>query len=371
MVAKVAADQIIKKWLAPALVGGAAATQSEDADAIFAGLAAKGANKAGAKAAYDVFKEHMEISPRIFTDFESLIESGADQSRASREAGNSRQGWFVGADGKPRYEINDANSSIVQDFDKGLARNVAKKLEDGSAGGGRQHVTAPLNYLLNHDSLFNAYPQLADANLHMWKPNSDFLGDNAAAYTPPRDGQPMGELHINLQGIIDEDRNETLRSLLHEAQHAVQTKEGFARGASTSHAMRDIKDYVGNPQKHGAINLMPQRYGDVTQPQKMDQLYKIIEAGEGIDGMDAPDIIKAAHSDNLDLISYLMSAGEAEARAVEHRLRMPAKLRASDHGHPYGDMRIPKDEAEYYFGDGNEGPTLFQMIEMMSRDARE
>ena len=46
MAARVAADQIIKKWLAPALAGGAAATQSEDADAIFAGLAAKGANSA-------------------------------------------------------------------------------------------------------------------------------------------------------------------------------------------------------------------------------------------------------------------------------------------------------------------------------------
>ena len=367
MVAKVAADQIIKKWLAPALAGGAAATQSEDADAIFAGLAAKGASRDGAKAAYDVFKEHMRISPNIFNDFNSLIESGAEQAKASREAGNSRQGWFIGADGKPRYEINDANSSIVQDFDKGVARSLAAKIEEGSAGGGRQHVTAPLNYLLNHDSLFNAYPQLGDTNLHIWKPNSDFLGDTPAAYTPPRDGQPMGELHINLQGIIDEDRNETLRSLLHEAQHAVQTKEGFARGASSQHALDDIKNYVANPSKHGAIDIMPQSYEDITQPKKIDQLYKIIERGEGIDGMGASDLAKEGHRDLLDLISYLMSAGEAEARAVEKRLRMPAALRASDHGHPYGDMRIPKEQAEYYFGDGKEGPTLFQMIEMMSR----
>ena len=367
MVAKVAADQIIKKWLAPALVGGAAATQSEDADAMFLGLAAKGANKAGAKAAYDVFKEHMEISPNIFNDFESLIESGAEQSKAAREAGSSRQGWFIGADGKPRYELNDSNSSIVRDFDKGVARALAAKIEKGSAGGGRQRVTAPLNYLLNHDSLFNAYPQLGEANLHIWKPNSDFLGDTPAAYTPPRDGQPMGELHINLQGIIDEDRNETLRSLLHEAQHAVQTKEGFARGASSAHALSDIKNYVGNPQKHGAINVMPQRYEDVTQPNKIAQLYKIIETGKGIDGMAVSDVIKEELREDLDLISYLMSAGEAEPRAVEHRLRMPAALRASDHGHPYGDMRIPKDQAEYFFN--SEGPTLFQMIEMLTREA--
>lgn len=368
---KVVAEEIVKKWLAPAAVGTAAATQSEDADAIFAGLRAVGANRKGAEAAYSVFKEHMDISPNIFNDFDTLIESGADQSNAARAAGNSRQGWFVGVDGRPRYEINDAKSSIVQDFDKGVARSLAAKLEEGSAQGGsiyRQHVTAPLRYLLNHDSLFNAYPKLADTNLHIWKPNSSFLGDTPAAYTPPRDGQPMGELHINLQGIIDEDRNETLRSLLHEAQHAVQTEEGFARGASTSQALTDIRNYVGNPSKHGAIDLMPERYDYVTQPKKIDQLYKIYETGEDIGRMDAPEFVKEAHKEQIDLISYLMSAGEAEARAVESRLRMPAKLRASDHGHPYGDMRIPKEHAEHFFGDGKQGPTLFQMIEMMTRE---
>lgn len=374
MVAKVAAEEIIKKWLAPALAGGAAATQSEDSEAIFAGLAAKGANRLGAKAAHDEFQRHMEISPSIFTNFEDLIESGAMQSEAARNAGSSRQSWFIGADGKPRYEINDANASIVKDFDKGVARSLANKIEEGSSGGGRQHVTAPLNYLLNHDSLFNAYPKLADTNLHIWKPGSDLLGDTPAAYTPPRDGQPMGELHINLQGIIDEDRNETLRSLLHEAQHAIQTEEGFARGSNVGAAMGDIRNYVRDPQKHGAMELLPMGddpwkvHGAIVEP-KMERLQKILSAGDSAPNMDAPDYIKEEHKEITDLLAYLMSAGEAEARSVESRLRMPAKLRASDHGHPYGDMRMPKDQAEYFFGDGQQGPTLFQMIEMLTRDA--
>ena len=108
-----AADAILRKWLAPALVGGAAATQSEDSDAMFLGLAAKGANKAGAKAAHDVFTEHMEISPSIFTDFDTLIESGAMQADAARKAGNSRQGWFIGADGKPRSFTLDGRSITI------------------------------------------------------------------------------------------------------------------------------------------------------------------------------------------------------------------------------------------------------------------
>ena len=40
--------------------------------------------------------------------------------------------------------------------------------------------------------------------------------------------------------------------------------------------------------------------------------------------------------DFADEMAYYLSAGEAEARAVENRLRMPARLRNSADGHPYG-----------------------------------
>ena len=375
MVAKVAADQIIKKWLAPMLMGGAAATQSEDSDASFASLGAKGINMLGAKAAHDVFKRHMEIDPRIFTDWEALMESGAMQSHAARSAGNQRQGWFIGADGKPRYEINDANASITKGFDKGAATALNSKIEEMSAEGGRQYLQLPMRSIVNHDPLYNAYPDLAETPLLLWKRDSDFLGDTPAAYsTPQREGDPsMGHLHLNLGPVIDKERNESLRSILHEAQHAIQYKDGLARGSSLDTAIDDARAYYRDPNLHGGRTLLPVqgengwKYQDNLFAPKMERIGRILDASDGTEKMDAPDDVKEMHKELTDRLGYLFSAGEAEARAVEKRLRMPAKLRASDHGHPYGDMRMDPDDAEFYFGDGKQGPTLFQMIEMMTR----
>jgi hypothetical protein len=84
--------------------------------------------------------------------------------------------------------------------------------------------------------------------------------------------------------------------------------------------------------------------------------------------MDAPDDIKEAHRYATDRLGYLFSAGEAEARAVEKRLRQSAMERRYPENHPYNDMRMPREDAELYFGDGKQGPTLFQMIEMLTRE---
>lgn len=359
-----AADAILRKWLAPALVGGAAATQSEDSEGSIAGILSKGASLKGAKAAHDVFKEHIELNPRIFTNFESLIESGAMQADAARRAGNSRQGWFIGADGKPRYEISDKNAAIDGSFTKGVAQMLMDKMPEG------QHFPVPLGKFLTHDSLFNAYPDMYDMPVMLRHPRD--MGDAAGAYHHRTD-EFDPRMSLNLQYVLDNDRNELVKTVMHEAQHGIQDIEGFARGAGTRTALYDIKDYVRNPQRHGAINNMPNIYSRLQGP-KIDKFYKIIEKGEEIDRMNVPpgalgEAVRDSAKGEIDLISYLMSAGEAEARSVEDRLRMPAKLRASDHGHPYGDMRIPTEQAEYFYGDGKEGPTLFQMIEMMTRDA--
>jgi hypothetical protein len=375
-IARQGAEELLKKWLAPAVVGGAAATQSEDADAIFAGLLAKGANKAGAKAAHDVFKEHMEIDPRIFTNFDDLIESGRHQMHASRDAGSKNQSWFIGADGKPRYEINDSNASVTGDFNKGVARALNAKIEEGSSGGGRQYLEVPMRALMNHDPLYNAYPQLADTPLLLWKRDSDFLGDTPAAYSSPRSGDDpeMGFVHLNLGPVIDEERNETLRSLLHEVQHGIQHKEGLARGASGATAIDDARAYFRKPTKHGGVPNLPVhgdnrwKYHENLFEPKMDQIGKLLDASDGIDSMDAPDDIKEAHRYATDRLGYLFSAGEAEARAVEKRLRQSAMERRYPENHPYNDMRMPREDAELYFGDGKQGPTLFQMIEMLTRE---
>lgn len=341
MVAKVAADQIIKKWLAPMLVGGAAATQSEDAEGAFLGVLAKNASMKGAKAAKDVFNEHMGGNPEIFTDPDTLLWSGNMQSEAARAAGDSRQGWFMGPDGKMRYEISDKNAAIDGDFTKGVAYRIMDRLPEGN------HVPVPLSQFLTHDSLFNAYPDIAEMPVMLMHPRD--TGDIAASYYSRGDDLPLGAIGMNLDYIVKNDRNEAVRSLMHEVQHAIQDKEGFARGANFGNSIEDVKNYVEDPDRHGFV------FDEDITDDKVDKLNSLMN----IHGSEDPGAREFA-----DEMAYYLSAGEAEARAVENRLRMPARLRNSYDGHPYGDMVLP----DYMLPEGKRGPTLFQMIEMMTRE---
>jgi len=337
-----AADAILRKWLAPALVGGAAATQSEDAEGAFLGILAKNASMKGAKKAEEIFYNQMETNPELFTDPDHLMWAGNVQSHLARKAGDGRQGWFMGPDGKLRYEISDKNAAIDRDFTKGIAYRIMDNMPEGS------HFPVPLGRFLTHDSLFNAYPDMADMPVMLRHPRE--MGDIAGGYHR-RTAEYDPSISLNLQHIIDSDRNEMVRTLMHEVQHGIQDKEGFARGANFSTAMEDVKNYVDDPYRHGVVFDE-----DGITEDKLAKMQKLIEiSNEG-----TPEAREFAED-----MAYHMSAGEGEARAVENRLRMPARLRNSADGHPYGDIGLPN----WMLPDDRRGPTLFQMIEMMTREA--
>ena len=330
---------LIRKIGAPAAAAGAA-TQSEDSEASLLGILAKNANLQGAGKAKEIFEEQVQTNPAMFTNMEDLLWAGNEQSSLARQAGNSNQGWFVGADGKPRYEISDTSAAIDRGFTKPIARKIMDKMPENS------HLPVPLGKFLTHDSLFNAYPDLQEVPVMLRHPR-DF--DAVAAYHPP-EGAGNGAISLNLGPIIDENRTEMTRSLMHEIQHVIQNKEGFARGANATTALKDVENYIASPLKEGA---------GVSEDLLEDKLHKFEELlAMGNDGTQEG-------RDFADEMAYYMSAGETEARAVENRLKMPARLRSSYDGHPYGDMTLPK----YMLPDSRQGPTLFQMIEMMTRHA--
>lgn len=331
---------ILKKWAAPAAAAGAA-TQSEESDASLLGILAKNGSMRGAKAAKDVFNEQMSTNPEMFTDIDQLMLAGNAQSHAARKAGDSRQGWFVGADGKPRYEISDTNATIDGGFTKGIAQRIMDQMPEDS------HFPVPLGKFLTHDSLFNAYPDLQELPVFLRHPR-DF--DAIAGYHSPGEGLDSGAISMNLGPILGDNRTEMTRSLMHEIQHAIQNKEGFARGANATTAIDDVENYVTSPLREGA------GLSEALLDNKLPKFEKLLEMAN--DGTEAG-------REFGDELAYYLSAGEAEARAVEKRLRMPARLRASDDGHPYGDMNLP----DYMLPEGSRGPTLFEMIEMMRRDA--
>jgi hypothetical protein len=320
MAAKIAADQIIKKWLAPALVGGAAATQSEDADAGFASLLAKGASKDGAMAAVGRYYDDF-IDPKSFknpNDLQDANESLMAQYLMSKDAGNSRQGWFVGADGRPRFEFNDASASVDKRFNRNVQGMVRDKVHNG------EDMISALGLLLKHDNLFNLYPDFKDMPLIFQ--TGEEIGGAAAGYVPPSDipasimkrypGSKSGLMVANADYMLEGDREEFIRTLLHEAQHGIQNFEGMSAGASSS----------WTPDEFLSKHL---DYSEKAGP-KADLMHKLITDAEKLDShvVEGSPRPADAHQQELSRFFYGLNAGEAEARAVELRRRLKAGERA-------------------------------------------
>lgn len=124
-------------------------------------------------------------------------------------------GWERGIDGKWRYEMPDAKLSEYIDID-GKGTMKKRHEEDMLWTGGKlgDYVDAP--------EIFKAYPQLKDIDL-----DTDTMIGGVG---------PNGEYNHSLKRItIHADNLQTLNRLLnHEIQHAIQYREGFAKGGSPS-----------------------------------------------------------------------------------------------------------------------------------------
>lgn len=131
----------------------------------------------------------------------AAIEAGADPETIRRQTG-----WFRGTDGEWRFEISDADAELT----------IAG--EDGSV------PTGPFELMdiLKHDRLYAAYPDLGTMSVRI----ADDVQANGL-YSPDTDS-------ISLKA--GRSAEEILSTLLHEIQHALQSREGFARGGSLSEA---------------------------------------------------------------------------------------------------------------------------------------
>lgn len=176
-----------------------------------------------------------------------------------REQVWKEDGWFKGPDGKWRFEIDD--SSFVP-----------------SGNGRRLGDAAP------HPDLYAAYPEMSRVK---FKPSEHF-GD--ASYYP--------RSIVRREAI--EAHPSDASSLLHELQHAVQRREGFARGSNPAFEEFSIA-YGGNGIKEKAQYLA--------------------DALRGRDFQLQEDAARTARN------AYRNSAGEVEARAVERRMGLSAAER--------------------------------------------
>lgn len=218
---------------------------------------------------------------------EELLGKGVDPREVWQQTGT-----FRGVDNALRQEIPDNAASFTQNVDEYGALKAKKKTGQEQANkyyGPLSETRATLDKALSHDLMFSAYPQHAGIEADI------YAGGNfpRGRYTPTYKG-----LSDELVGRIEArggDDAETLSTTLHELQHAIQQREGWAMG--------------GSP----------------------DQMRQILGNGE-MTGLYSPGELNDA---------YRRLAGEAEARLTQARMNMtmPERLQS----YPPDMFDIPPD----------------------------
>lgn len=132
-----------------------------------------------------------------------MIAKGESPEQVRRETG-----WFRGPDMKWRYEITDEDAVLV-----GGDRSDLFTAEDGTA--------FQLQDIMDHDRLFAAYPDLKLIPVTV---------DNSIKAWGQVDGYGA-EMRLNVRRIKAEG-GDVLSIILHEIQHLIQRREGFARGGN-------------------------------------------------------------------------------------------------------------------------------------------
>jgi len=143
---------------------------------------------------------------------------------ASREEIFDKTGWHRGADGLWRFNISDKDAALrLENLHKNSWKSPVSGRDIDSYGikwdfSGKKQT---LGDILKHDELFKQYPELRDMEV---KPTPIFDMTTKGAYNPD----------TNTLHLAGGEAGDFMSVLLHEVQHSIQKREGFARGGNVN-----------------------------------------------------------------------------------------------------------------------------------------
>jgi len=282
--------KVARNVIAPLAVA-TGVTAPDEAQAIFAGRLAKIANLKKLALAEQMAKEGFNPNEII-----------------------GKTDWFQAPDGKWRFEIPDAKSKITDQ----VFNNIKEKgIHEGV-----------LPAALEHPELYAAYPQLNE------------MQATFGASAKPRGSYSPWSKDITVEGPSVASQRSTA---LHEAQHAVQQIEGFARGA----------DNIFLKPNTPAWDIYQERLKAIKTPMTAEEFEK---AGIGSPEYTYSEYLKQtknAIKNNAPMLdraaqdyavqeAYRRSAGETEARNVQARRNMePSELQLKA---PWETQSVPYKE---------------------------
>lgn len=258
--------------------------------------------------------------------------AGVDPEKIWQETGT-----FRGPDKQWRQEISDVGSKITDDVYHGIKE--------------KQSFTGPASQALTHEELYKAYPELANIE--------------SGLYASQR---PSGTYDASTKTITASGPGTTSQksAMLHELQHAIQQKEGFARGGSASsiapdiaQAKYDLKEierqmsHLHDKASDEARYYIAKAKEEPEYKKFVDEAFAKYKAqlGEKSDknpfGVDLNDAVKfhiieknglvnklGTQAENLRKLAglepveaYRNLAGEAESRATQARMKMTEEER--------------------------------------------
>ncbi len=321
---------------------------------------------------------------------EALEKSGTDNETIRQETG-----WYRGMDGQWRFEIDDSGATFSRTgeaqysadnadyarytqlmnrmltgdlteaehaellgLDKkngSTKKELARRIDEGNA---------TLRDILQHNALFEAYPEIAETKVKF----ADMPSGKAGSYNRETNT-------ITLDTKLKYDENEALDALMHEVQHRVQAAEGFEGGTSPGYWNRGenydraaekyrdnrarllnglstedlalYNEYRSAEREMGAMLDGSMLYDESRMDaleKRSDELYRELYGKEWFGKLNRYDRILGDAGEAVKEF-YRNTAGEIEARDTAARRRMSAEERKN----------TPPDlgDADTVFADGN------------------
>ena len=236
----------------------------------------------------------------------AMEKKGATRNEIWEATAAAGQPWRKDGDGKWKFEVDDSSSRIAQkgEVSFGQLENV-----------GAYTPKSRLGDNIWHQGLYDGYPKISEINTSLAK--ADYPSGSFHSTT-------MNEKPFRSDIQADGADLESIKStLLHELQHAVQSREGFARGGSST-----------GPYQSGELDAV------------IAEIFDKIKLHPANKGESKTDLFqharKLAQTPDMRYKIYKRLAGEAEARNVQTRKDMTMDQRRAKP--PWKTLDVPEDE---------------------------
>lgn len=177
---------------------------------------------------YSFAGESARTAPRMqLVNAQRAIQAGIDPEVVRQETG-----WFQGAEGRWRFEIDDSEASVR--YGQSTSSNPDAYIDWSDEAEHRERGVR-LSTVLDHPALFEAYPQLSAYRVQVLSPQA--LSGAVACFD--REARAIKMVDPYSLKLEKEGVDPVLSVLLHEIQHAVQDIEGFSPGGNVMQIRRE------------------------------------------------------------------------------------------------------------------------------------